>query len=112
MDGPAESSAGEQPSYSSWKGLGCGVARPSATCWVAAAKSNPDLLWVITSVLTSLQPVRKGGKLVLCHLLEEGTFPLEFFILPVNHRESSILVQRWSSVVSKETVQKRLFFYL
>lgn len=103
-DGPAESSAGEQP-Y--WKGQGCGVARPLTTCWVVAANWNPDLLWVTASALTSLQPVRKGGNLVLCHLLEEVTFPLACLSLTVNHRESSIPAQCCSSVFSKEKMQKR-----
>lgn len=50
----------------------------------------------------------KSGEMVLCHLLEEDTSPLELWKPSVNH---SVPAQRCSSVVSKEMVQKYSFFY-
>lgn len=47
--------------------------------------------------------------LLLCHLLEEGTFPLESLSALADHRENFIPAQHCSSVLFKRNCAKMFF---
>lgn len=47
--------------------------------------------------------------LLLCHLLEEGTFPLESLSPLVDHRQNFIAAQRCFSVLFKRNSAKMFF---
>lgn len=88
-NGPAEGSAGEQ------------IPGAPGKVWSWSGQT--------LACCGSLQPVRKGGMLVLCHLLEEGTFPLESLSPLVDHRENFIAAQSCSSVLFKRNGAKMFF---